>query len=214
MASGEEIGPGVGAFEACAEISEVEAGWIEERFHFGPGERRRDGRVRFAANGIGADDGLDFAVARDVNVNAVSARGQRVFGCEFFRICAGETLGERCGEGEDFVGAGANFEWDENVKAATAGRFGEAAEIERIEYFLDEKAGVGGVAEFSGHGIEIEADPVRLGEILRAAAADVNGNATEIYERELRGERAADNIFRDGAFAVSGGNFFRGRIAR
>src|ERR1700693_756309 len=113
---------------------------------------------------------------------------------EFFGELRGEARDQRFRERQDFVHVSLRLDGNKNVEATAAGSFGKGFELQHIKNFSESQAGARGVAEFSRWRIHIETNPVGLAQGRGAAPGYVNGDATEIRQRKLSGERASDHV--------------------
>src|SRR5580765_1597095 len=70
LAAVEEVRPGILLREALPEVADVELRGLQRRLHFGPGERRRNGRARRVAGRVRRNDRLREAVAEGIEIDA------------------------------------------------------------------------------------------------------------------------------------------------
>src|ERR1700724_4276816 len=83
------------------------------------------------------------------------------------------------------VGLQADANRNEYVQPPAAGSFWIARKFKFVEGGLDERAGMRGVSKSAGLRIQIKTHPIWLRKILRATAADMDGDASKIAESHL-----------------------------
>ena len=103
-------------------------------------------------------------------------------------------LAEGLGEAAHLVGIGARLDGHEDVKPLFPGCLGIGHQLQRTQCFLEPDPGAGGVGEFPRVGIEVEADPVGRPRVLLAGSPDVDRDAAQVDQSELRDELPADNV--------------------